>query len=435
MITRRQELSYAAGDVGFNLIWQSIELYLLFFYIETAGLPLAVAAGIFLLGAMVDWLADPVIGTLADRFAGRYPLRVWVLLSGPFAGVALALAFSVPPLAPGPLAIYAAATHVLLRFAYSCGNIPYAALTARMTDDPFAHARLTGVRMQGAAIGGLLAALVYALESAWSESGTHQFFMGALVLGMLAQPCFYMTWAGVREQIVTGRPQSPLSIAGEFRTYLTMVSRSAELRRVLATILAAGLSTTVTFKSILFLFDRDMQQGAWGYWAALLPSIALLTTAPVWVALSRRLGRARSLAIAAAIHCAALLLIAVMPARDMGSVTLLLAIAITASCGMSVMFWALVPAAIQDLEADPGSEPCAARAYALSTTTRKLGQALAPQLIALSLAVTRSDDAAKGGGSVIPALVAGAAVCLVMMLLYRPGRMRSDRGNGPPAAA
>ncbi|MEH6663183.1 MAG: MFS transporter, partial [Parasphingorhabdus sp.] len=60
MIKRRERLSYAAGDVGFNLIWQSIELYLLFFYIQVLQLPLGVAAGIFLIGAVIDWLVDPI---------------------------------------------------------------------------------------------------------------------------------------------------------------------------------------------------------------------------------------------------------------------------------------------------------------------------------------------------------------------------------------
>jgi Na+/melibiose symporter-like transporter len=34
VIKRRERLSYTAGDLGFNLVWQSIELYLLFFYIQ-----------------------------------------------------------------------------------------------------------------------------------------------------------------------------------------------------------------------------------------------------------------------------------------------------------------------------------------------------------------------------------------------------------------
>ena len=165
MIRRRERLSYAAGDLGFNLVWQSIELYLLFFYIQILHLPLGIAAGIFLVGAAVDWLFDPLIGAVADRKAARYPMRLWVLLSGPLIAVALWLAFRSPPLEGLNLAIYAAVTHVGLRFAYGCGNIPYAVLTARITDDPSEQLKLTGLRMQGAALGGLTAATIYALAS------------------------------------------------------------------------------------------------------------------------------------------------------------------------------------------------------------------------------------------------------------------------------
>ncbi|MCJ8157924.1 MFS transporter [Sphingomonas sp. LaA6.9] len=423
MIARTERFGYAAGDLGFNLVWQSIELYLLFFYVEILDLPLGVAAGIFLLGAMVDWIADPLIGVAVDRSADRFPLRLWILLSGPLVGTALALAFLQPPFDGGALIAYAALTHILLRFAYSCGNIPYAALTARMTDDPAEHVRLTSIRMQGAALGGLVAALIYAVEPANDAGSGHRFLTGALILGLLAQPCFFTTWRLVRERVATVGSSRHLSPASEFRAYFALFRESAALRRLLATILVAGLSTTATFKSILFLYKHDLQAGAWGYWAALLPSVALLVTAPMWSAFSQRLGRGGTLMVAAAIHWGALLAIPLVPEQGIGMVTLLLGIAIAASCGMSVMFWSLVPAAIEDLECNAATAPCAARVYALSTTTRKLGQALAPQLIALSLVVTDADGT---GGSTVPAIIVAATLCLATVMLYRPTTRRHD---------
>ena len=87
MIGRRERLSYAAGDLGFNFVWQSIELYLLYFYIRELGLSPGVASSIFLAGAAVDWIADPMIGALADRAAPRIPMRMWVLVGGPAAAL------------------------------------------------------------------------------------------------------------------------------------------------------------------------------------------------------------------------------------------------------------------------------------------------------------------------------------------------------------
>ncbi|ATW03678.1 MFS transporter [Sphingorhabdus sp. YGSMI21] len=415
MIRRRERLSYAAGDVGFNLIWQSIELYLLFFYIQILQLPLGIAAGIFLIGAVVDWLFDPVIGALADRMAARYPMRSWVLLSGPLIAVALWLAFRSPPLAGYNLAIYAAVTHVGLRFAYGCGNIPYAVLTARITDDPSEQLKLTGLRMQGAALGGLTAATIYALTS----GNDAPFLAGALILGLLAQPCFFITWIGVKER-VAAPPMPPLSPGQEISHYFALVGSNAALRRLLLTIVVAGLSTTVTAKSILFLFDRDLGNSEWGYWAALLPSAALLITAPLWVSLSARVGLVATLIWAVLLHIGALAMLAIFYSSGLIVATITLAIAIAATCGMSIMFWSMVPIAIRDIETLPDGTGCAAHVYALSNVARKLGQALAPQIIALSLALTGGADATVKGGAVLPGMILAAVICCVAILLYRP---------------
>lgn len=425
MIRRRERLSYASGDLGFNLVWQSIELYLLFFYIQILHLPLGIAASIFLIGAAVDWLFDPIIGAVADRKAARYPMRLWVLLSGPLIAVALWLAFRSPPLEGFGLAIYATITHIGLRFAYGCGNIPYAVLTARITDDPSEQLKLTGLRMQGAALGGLTAATIYALVS----GGDTPFLIGALILGVLAQPCFLITWLGVKERVVPP-PTSSVRPTQEISHYFRLIGKNSGLRRLLVTIVVAGLSTTVTAKAILFLFDRDLQNPQWGYWAALLPSAALLITTPLWVALSSRIGLVNTLISAVLLHVFALAALWIFFAQSLAIATVILAIAISATCGMSVMFWTMVPIAIRNLETAPDGTGCAARVYAISNVARKLGQALAPQFIALSLALTGGSDATLKGGAVLPGMILAAMICGITIILYRPLR-RAQNGSQP----
>ena len=61
-----------------------------------------------------------------------------------------------------------------------------------------------------------------------------------------------------------------------------------------------------------------------------------------------------------------------------------------------------------------------ARVYALSNVARKLGQALAPQIIALSLALTGGGDATIKGGAVLPGMILAALICAITIILYRP---------------
>ena len=126
MIARSVRVSFAAGDLGFNFIWQSIELYRRTPRFRVRP-ELATASAIFLAGALIDFLVDPLVGIIVDRAASRVGMRSWVVIGGSAASVALIVAFAQPQLAALPAAAYALAAHLVLRIAYSIGNIPYGA--------------------------------------------------------------------------------------------------------------------------------------------------------------------------------------------------------------------------------------------------------------------------------------------------------------------
>ncbi|MDG5488486.1 MFS transporter [Sphingomonas sp. BGYR3] len=405
MITRRERIAYAAGDLGFNFVWQSMELFLLFFYLRGLGLSAGAASLIFLIGSVIDWVADPTVGAVADRMSRTRPMRIWVGIGGPLSGLLLALAFMPLPLDGWPLFAAVLAIHVALRFCYSLGNIPYAALTARISDRPLDHLALTGARMQGAAIGGMIAAGVYFAMPA-NGSGIADFRSGALLLAVLALPAFLATVIGVRERISTAAAPESRSLMATMAALPVMLRGSAVLRRLLATILVAGCAVTVVNKTLLLLFEEQGSLRA-GYLATFLPGLTLLLATPLWAAAARRRGRVAVLVIAGVLNVAAVLAL-ILPFGlpfHLGAITL----AITAGNGMSVMFWALVPVVVER-SGDQGTG-FAARTYALCSIARKLAQAIAPQLIALSLTGTRS---------VIPAIIVSAIVALIVIVVFRP---------------
>lgn len=414
MIRLRERLCYAAGDLGFNFVWQSIELYLLFFYVRGLGLSPATASGIFLAGAVADWLADPLVGAMADRYAPRVPLRAWVAAGGPAAAMLLVLAFAHPSLPPAMLALFALATHLMLRLAYSVGNIPYATLTARMSAEPADHLALTGIRMQGAAVGGLIAAAIYALNPARNAVGA-DFRTGAIVLALLSLPAFLATLLGVRERVLP--PVARQGLGGNFAEMAALMIRSAPLRRLLVTILLAGLSVTVIDKSLLFLFE-ELGALRLGYFVALIPGLALLLSVPVWLWIAGRVGCSRAL-LAAALLNAAVCTLALL-ASGAVPVMVLITLAIISGAGMSIMFWTLVPAVVAGCERDAASGGCAGRVYALAAIARKLAQALGPQVVALTL-ISKSV-------SVLWGIEGAALLALAALLLYRP----TDSGEPAP---
>ncbi|WP_010214922.1 MFS transporter [Sphingomonas sp. PAMC 26621] len=412
MISRRERWSYAAGDLGFNFVWQSVELYLLFYYIRTLGIAPAVASAIFLVGAVVDWGIDPLVGAIADRAAPRIPLRLWVLAGGPLSVLLLALAFAPLPVPRAWIPPVALAVYLALRIAYGIGNIPYGALTARISTDPADHLALSSARMQGAAIGGLIAALVFALLP--TAQGTTDFRSGALLLAVLALPAFLATFLGVRERVPAPTRPRPIGETASLwrgaRATVGLLRYSPALRRLLATILAAGLAVTVINKSLLFLFE-EIGAPRLGLFVALAPATALLVTTPGWAMVGTRIGRPSTLLVGAALQVAATVLTYLLR-ENVAAVIVLTCVAIVAGCGISVMFWSLVPAAVAECEREMEGGGYAGRVYALANIARKLGQALAPTVIALTLA--------RSPGATLAGMVGCSSVALLVVLLYRP---------------
>lgn len=148
-----QRVGFGSGDLAQNLIYQTISMYLLFFYTNVYGLEPAVAAIMFLIVRIVDVIWDPLVGTFVDKHdpkLGKY--RAYLVLGGiPLTGFAILCfwnGFS------GSL-LYAYITYVGLSMCYTLVNVPYGALNASLTRDTNEITILTSVRMFMANVGGL----------------------------------------------------------------------------------------------------------------------------------------------------------------------------------------------------------------------------------------------------------------------------------------
>ena len=68
-------LLFAFGDFAFNLYWQSIMLFLLFYYTDALDLPIGVAATTYMVASVWDGIANFVAGVLVDRRHATLALR------------------------------------------------------------------------------------------------------------------------------------------------------------------------------------------------------------------------------------------------------------------------------------------------------------------------------------------------------------------------
>ncbi|MBO4455527.1 MAG: MFS transporter [Bacteroidales bacterium] len=148
-----QRIGFGAGDMAQNLIYQTISIWLLFYYTNVFGIKPGAASLMFLIVRLVDVLWDPVVGTIVDKGNPRWgKYRSWLVLGGiPLVGLAILCFWNG---FAGSL-VYAYITYVGMSMCYTLVNVPYGALNASLTRDTNEITVLTSTRMFMANLGAL----------------------------------------------------------------------------------------------------------------------------------------------------------------------------------------------------------------------------------------------------------------------------------------
>ena len=154
-----QRIGFGAGDLAQNLIYQTICMYLLFFYTDVyvlggdAARAATLAGTMFLVVRLVDVLWDPLVGTFVDKHSpamGKY--RSYLVMGGiPLTLLAILCFYD----GFAPSIIYAYITYVGMSMLYTLINVPYGALNSSLTRDSDEITILTSTRMFMANVGGL----------------------------------------------------------------------------------------------------------------------------------------------------------------------------------------------------------------------------------------------------------------------------------------
>ena len=150
----RERIGFSCGDLAQNLIYQTVSIWLLFFYTNVYGLKPSVSAVMFLVVRIIDVIWDPIVGTFIDKANPRWgKYRSWLI----FAGIPLA-AFAILCFWNGfsGSLLYAYITYVGMSMCFTLINVPYGALNSSLTRDTDEITILTSVRMFLANLAGLI---------------------------------------------------------------------------------------------------------------------------------------------------------------------------------------------------------------------------------------------------------------------------------------
>jgi GPH family glycoside/pentoside/hexuronide:cation symporter len=202
----RERAVYGFGDLASCLFWQTITLYLLFFYTDVFGLA-AAAAGIMIgVSRLLDAFFDVVIGMTADRTKSRWgKFRPYILWGAVPLAISAILAFSTPAFGGAAKVVYAYVTFIFFMFMYSTVNIPYTALLGVISGDPVERTSASSCKFIGAYVGGFIVSLTalplaryFGHDGAEPQKGWH---MTLLIYGVAAVILFLITFLSTHERI------------------------------------------------------------------------------------------------------------------------------------------------------------------------------------------------------------------------------------------
>ena len=432
-------LLFAFGDFAFNLYWQSVMLFLLFYYTDALDLPIAVAATTYMIASVWDGIANFVAGLVVDRRHATLRYGA-ILVAGAVPLGACFMLMYMPPLTTGGWAIASIlGAHLLFRTAYAAVNVPYLAMTARVSADGGDRAFVAGMRMLFGTAAAVLVALCTVPVGRWLTGSTssQSYFAAAVLFAVIGTVILMFVGATYRDGTVIERP-----LPGSVRAVLASLLGNRAFVSLAAAMMAMIVAITVINKSVLYYFKYLLNDPEAGQLALASMGVISGIAIPLWMMLGRILGLRALWFITAGLGIAALLLFAAVDVHESGVMQLFLITLQVMIVGLNFVFWAMLPNTVEYGERATGLHVEGA-VFGVAALLQRVAIGIATAILGWSFAsagyvpnVQQSADTLSGMRAtivVVPVIFLGLS-CLAM--LWNPlGRQvqKQDELEAEPA--
>jgi GPH family glycoside/pentoside/hexuronide:cation symporter len=326
-------------------------LFLLFYYSDALNLRIEVAATTYMVASIWDGIANFIAGLVVDRKQDRFRYGPLLAAGSVPLGLSFILTYLPPPVSGAWAVAMVFTAHLLFRTFYAAVNVPYLAMTARISADPGDRAFVAGMRM----LFGTAAAVVVALGTVpvghWlTRSSPAQAYFGAAILfAIVGAAILMLVGATYRENAQPHRP-----LPGSVASALSSLARNRAFVALNAATTAAIVAMTVLSKSVLYYFKyllADPRAGEIALaWMGLVGAIAI----PLWMLLGRFVGLRALWLIAVALGIAGLLIFAAVPFSGIRTMQVFLIGMQAMAIGIYFVFWAMLPNTIEYGERETG---------------------------------------------------------------------------------
>ncbi|MTB88623.1 MFS transporter [Aeromicrobium senzhongii] len=423
--------AYASGSFGMG-VWVTVPgLLLLYFLTDILGVAAALAGLTLLLPKIIDVVIHPMIGSRSDRQARALGHRRRMMTGGVALGLAMVAMFTVPSSLEGaPAAAWVGGWYIVGNLLFAMFQVPYLTTPSDLRIGYHERTRVFMFRMLFLTVG-LLGAGVAAPALVSSEQRGDYTTMAA-VLAVVMVVSALVAILGVRRLTDACGFRAPAESAGHSTIADVKVAwADRDFRMLVLSYLFTG-TTTHLFMAALPYFTRYVFDSA-GLTAVFMGCFLApaVLAGPIWLRLSRRIGKQRGLLLSQLIFVVGSLAVALGAWLDAVAVSVVVvAVMGFAFAGLQLFAFSMVPDAVAAAEEKGDSQ---AGAYTgVWTATEALGTAAGPYLYSAALAVggfvsstadvevTQPDSAMKAllwGFTVLPAAL--MVVAIVFQRRYR----------------
>ena len=275
---------------------------LMIYLISAVGIAPAVAGSLVFVSKIYDGITDPIMGVVSDRTTSRWGRRrPYLLLGGVLAALSVIGLFSVHTVSFVSTQIWVLVMLLVAATAYTVFNVPYMSMPAEMVQDPYERSKLMSYRVAWIAVGtfvgiALAPRLVAYARDTLGVPETEAFSLMSLITAAIILLASLGCFLSTRGAPTTERTRVSIPFTEQARTALA--NRPFLILLGIKYLGLYALSATVA-TNIFFVRQVMQQSEAIMLWYGLAYMVGTLTAIAPWVLVSRRLSKAKTLALSA----------------------------------------------------------------------------------------------------------------------------------------
>jgi Na+/melibiose symporter-like transporter len=365
-LSRGRLLVYGAPGLPLAALGLPLYVFLPTFYSQQLGLSLAAVGLALLIARGLDVVTDPLVGAISDRLQRPWPRRKATMASGvPVLMLSIYLLF-IPPQEAG--FAYLLVWSILAYLGWTLVTLPYTAWGAELSGDYHERSRITASREGFVIVGTLAAAATPWLMGTEDDLGATMGYL-ALTLLLLIPLCVASALTLIPEPVRHAHTV-------RWREGLALLRSNRPFLRLLLAYLLNGIANGLPATLFLLFVGHVLEASDASGWLLLLYFAAGIAGLPLWLQLSRRIGKHR--AWSASMLWAALVFIWV-PLLGPGDLTgfALICVLSGLSLGVDMALPASMQADVVDVDRARGGGERAGLFFGLWGMTTKLALALA----------------------------------------------------------